>query len=263
MPTYHGGRHEYGQNFLTDSRVIRKVVTLVEHTEGPIIEIGPGGGALTAPLLRLGRELTGIEIDAGQVRRLAAKLPGPTLLTGDFLHYQLPDQPHVIVGNLPFHITTAVLRKLLHSGGWTQAILIVQWEVARRRAGVGGATMMTAQWWPWLDFTLHGRIPGTAFTPSPGVDAGILAITRREDPLLPWAENRAYRAFIHAVFTGKGRGVREISTRIIGRRRAGASLQRWLDEEGIRPSALPKTLNAQQWTRMFALAWELGWRPRR
>lgn len=263
MPTYHDGRHEYGQNFLHDRKVISTVVDLVDRTDGPVIEIGPGGGALTEPLSRLGRPLTGVEIDPRQVRRLAAKLPDVAVVTADFLSYRLPKRPCVIVGNLPFHITTAVLRKLLHSGRWTRAVLIVQWEVARRRAGIGGATMMTAQWWPWFSFTLHDRVPGRAFTPSPGVDAGLLTVTRRLEPLIDVDEKRAYQAFVHAVFTGKGRGVREIVGRLLRRKAAAPAVQRWMRSVHLRPTALPKDLTVDHWVGLYSVAREHGWSPRR
>lgn len=263
MPTYHGGRHEYGQNFLNDHRVVRDVIALVDHSDGPIIEIGTGDGALTEPLSRLGRPLTGVEIDPGQVRRLSRKLPDVPLVNTDFLEYRLPKHSHVIVGNLPFHITTAVLRKLLHSSGWTHAVLIVQWEVARQRAGVGGATMMTAQWWPWIDFTVHGRIPSTAFTPRPGVDAGLLVMEKRRDPLLPKVEKSNYHSFVHSVFTGKGKGVRNIVERLLRGRSAPAALRRWMYAEGLPPAALPRDLTADQWAGLYVLAAESGWRPRR
>jgi 23S rRNA (adenine-N6)-dimethyltransferase len=263
MPTYHSGRHEYGQNFLTDRTIIDDVIALVDDTDGPIIEIGPGAGALTRPLARLQRPLTGVEIDPKQVKRLAGKLPDTTLITGDFLAYRLPSHPHVVVGNLPFHITTAVLRKLLHAPGWTRAVLVVQWEVARRRAGIGGATMMTAQWWPWYTFAVHGRIPGSAFTPSPGVDAGLMSVDRRTAPLLPREAGSAYRAFVHAVFTGRGRGLHDIVGRVLGGKKASSSLQGWLRTENLRPAALPRDLTAEQWVSLFRTAERTGWRPRR
>lgn len=263
MPTYNGGRHEYGQNFLTDRDTVNDVIALVDGTDGPIIEIGPGAGALTRPLARLRRPLTGIDIDPKQVRRLSRKLPDVTLVAGDFLAYRLPEDPHVVVGNLPFHLTTAVLRKLLHAPAWTRAVLVVQWEVARRRAGVGGATMMTAQWWPWYTFALHGRIPARAFTPSPGVDAGLMSVERRTAPLLPESSMSSYRAFVHAVFTGRGRGIRDIANRVLGGRRASSSLQRWLRSEKLPPTALPRDLTADQWVTLYRTAERTGWRPRR
>ncbi|WP_286954180.1 MULTISPECIES: 23S ribosomal RNA methyltransferase Erm [Corynebacterium] len=262
MPTYRGGRHEYGQNFLVDQKVIADIIDLVKKTSGPIVEIGPGGGAITEPLSCLGRKVTAIDIDPKQARRVQKKLPDVAVINQDFLRYPLPTSPHVIVGNLPFHITTAVLRKLLHAPGWSHAVLLVQWEVARRRAGVGGATMMTAQWWPWFEFRLHSRVSSSAFEPSPGVDGGLMVIARRGFPLLLTAQAGQYRSFVHAVYTGRGRGMREIVGRLLRSRTATSEIRRWMEVEGLRPAVLPKDLDPAQWAGLFRLAVDLGWRPR-
>ena len=223
MPTYQHGRHEHGQNFLTDPRTIRRIIDLVRDTDGPILEIGPGEGALTRPLLRLDRPVHAVEIDPRLARQLARELRGRATITrGDFLTHPIPDRPVVLVGNLPFHQTTAMLRRILHAPGWTDAVLLVQWEVARRRAGIGGASMMTAQWAPWFDFAVHGRVPGRAFTPAPGVDGGLLTIRRRPAPLVPERERRRFQALVHRVYTGPGRGLGQILARTTtsGRRNA-------------------------------------------
>lgn len=167
MPTYGNGRHEHGQNFLIHPEIRDGIVDLVAATDGPILEIGPGRGALTFKLQDLGRSLTVVEIDTRHARSLRARtVPSTTVVESDFLRWPLPNHPHVIVGNLPFHQTTAMLRRILHAPHWTHAVLLVQWEVARRRAAVGGATMMTAQWWPWK---VHPRRPraGCGVPPTP------------------------------------------------------------------------------------------------
>lgn len=250
MRTHGAGRHEFGQNFLTDRRTITHVVDLVSRTEGPIVEIGPGSGALTLPMAALGRPVTGVEIDPRLVRALRRRSPEHVrLVHGDFLRHRLPRGPHVVVGNLPFDRTTAMLRRLLHTELWTDAVLLTQWEVARRRAGVGGATMMTAQWWPWYRFGLEGRVPATAFTPSPGVDGGVFTIARRARPLVDPGDRRAYTDLVHSVFTGRGRGVEQILNRVLkGRSR---NVRRWLDEQRIRPAALPRDLTAAQWAALY------------
>lgn len=258
MPTYRHGRHEHGQNFLTDQRTISTIIELVARTDGPLLEIGPGGGALTLDLQDLGRPLTAVEIDAKNVRRLEQRLhPEVELIHGDFLRWRLPSTPHVVVGNLPFHQTTAMLRRVLHAPGWTEAILLVQWEVARRRAGVGGATMMTAQWWPWVEFDLAGRVHASAFTPAPSVDGGIMTMTRRPQELVPARDRRAYREFIHAAFTGRGRGIAEILGHLVPPRHRRRIPER-LGREGIAASSLPKSLTAPQWARLFTAVQE--WR---
>lgn len=251
MPTYRGGRHEHGQNHLTDRAVISRICGLVAETDGPIIEIGAGHGALTEPLLRLDRPLTAVEIDAAAVKRLR-RLDAPRLqiVHADFVTWRLPRRPHVVVGNLPFHLTTAMLRKLLHTPTWSRAVLLVQWEVARRRAGVGGASMMTAQWWPWVDFELHGRIPRHAFRPAPNVDGGLLTMTRRPKPLVPDSEREAYRRFVHSVFTGRGRGLAAIVAKAT-RTRDLRRVRTWIGRAGPKPDALPKDLDAAQWASLF------------
>ncbi|OKL53121.1 23S ribosomal RNA methyltransferase Erm [Bowdeniella nasicola] len=251
MPTYRHGRHEHGQNFLTDKRTLDTVVAVINATSGPIIEIGPGGGALTVPLAHLGRPITAVEIDSHLAKRLASWAPrNVTVVEADFLAYRLPSIPHVLVGNLPFHMTTAIMRRILHAPGWTDAVLLVQWEAARRRAGVGGSTMMTAQWAPWFEFELHGRVPARAFIPQPGVDGGLLLIHRRAEPLLSPRQRRQFQALVHRVYTGPGHGL----ARILARNTQLGSLKEttsWLACQGLSPSALPKHLNTSAWVDLF------------
>lgn len=250
MRTHNHGRHELGQNFLIDPRTIDRIVALVRDTAGPIVEIGPGDGALTLPLAGLGREFTAIDIDARWVARLTSRLPEQArVVCADFLHYRLPRGPHVVVANVPFHLTTAILRRLLRAPGWTDAILLVQWEVARRRAGVGGASMMTTQWAPWFSFELHGRVPASAFRPRPAVDGGILVIRRRPTPLLPIGERGRFQAMVHSIYTGDGRGIAQIV------RRAGlltsARAHAWLARHRINDQALPRDLPTSAWLDLF------------
>lgn len=251
MPTYRHGRHEHGQNFLTDPLTIAAITRLVAVTKGPIIEIGPGDGALTTPLARLNRPITAVEIDARLARRLTERHPSDVnVITDDFLSYRLPTSPHVLVGNLPFHQTTAMLRRILHAPGWTEAILLVQWEVARRRAGVGGATMMTAQWAPWFEFSLHGRVPARAFTPRPGVDGAILSVRRRQQPLLPQRQRRQFQELVHRVYTGSGRGLAQILARTTALASSQAA-RAWLRQHGVDATGLPKDLPVEAWVDLF------------
>ncbi|MFD5701498.1 23S ribosomal RNA methyltransferase Erm [Streptomyces lasiicapitis] len=253
MRTQHHGRHEFGQNFLTDRSTISTFVDLVGRTHGPIVEIGTGDGALTLPLERLGRRLTGIEIDHRRAERLRRRTsPSTSIVTTDFLRFRSPAAPHVLVGNLPFHETTPMLRRILRSSAWTDAVLLVQWEVARRRAGVGGATLMTAQWWPWYEFGLEGRVPATAFRPRPNVDGGLLTITRRRRPLVAGARREEYQEFVRRVFTGRGRGLPQIVASAapdLPRRR----IQEWVRRGGGGTARLPKDLGAGEWAELFGM----------
>jgi 23S rRNA (adenine-N6)-dimethyltransferase len=242
-----GGRHELGQNFLHHRPTIDKITSVVAGTRGSILEIGAGDGALTRPLTRLGREITAIDVDEHRVARLRRSLPGIVVEHADALKHPLTTS--VVVGNIPFHLTTPILRRLLTVGTWQHAVLLTQWEVARKRAGVGGGTMMTAQSAPWFSFQLLDRVPARGFTPQPNVDGGLLVIGRRESPLVPSGERRAYADFIHKVFTGRGGTLPHLVQRASGTQRDIAS--RMLESSGVGRRSLPRDVRPEQWAAIW------------
>lgn len=245
------GPHELGQNFLTDPAVAREVVSLIaDQSRRPLVEWAAGNGALTRPLARLGRPLEAVEIDARRVTQLRRDLGAHVaVVAGDILRHAPPEEDYDLVCNVPFHITTPVLRRLLALPRWRRAVLITQWDVARKRAGVGGATQLTAQWWPWYEFRLRRRIPASSFTPRPTVDAGLLLVERRPVPLV--ATRSDYQRFVRDVFTGRGRGLRQILLRT-GRVRAAAA-DAWLRRNRLPAHALPRDLDATQWASLYEL----------
>lgn len=243
----HGGRHELGQNFLTHRPTIHGIVDLVAATDGPILEIGAGDGALTVPLAGLGRDLVAIDIDEHRVRALRRRLPGVCVQHADALRHPLDRA--VLVGNVPYHLTTPILRRMLSRRGWRHAILVTQWEVARKRAGVGGVTMMSAQAAPWFEFALHGRVPARHFRPLPSVDGGILGITRRGSPLVAPRDRRAYERFVHGMFTGAGSGLVTLVQRSTGLTRAQARAV--VGQPGLADHRLPRDLRPEQWAALW------------
>lgn len=249
MAAFRPGPHELGQNFLRDPAVVARVVALVAQTSGSIVEWGTGDGALTRPLARLRRPLEGVEIDPAKAARLNGRLGAHVcVVQGDILRHA-PPAGSTVVSNVPFHLTTPVLRHLLAGRGWSHAVLIVQWEVARKRAGVGGATQLTAQWWPWHEFALQARVPSTAFTPRPSVDGGILTVSRRPEPLLPPADRARYQSWVGAVFSGRGRTLPDILAGAGGLSRRESRL--FCVRHHLHPAALPRDLTAEQWAAAF------------
>ena len=244
--SHSGGRHELGQNFLIHHPTLERLTALVSETTGPILEIGAGDGALTTHLARLGRPLRAIDIDEHRVSRLRSRLPGVDACAADALHEPL-ERP-AIVGNIPFHLTTPILRRLLGSDRWEHAILLTQWEVARKRAAVGGATMMTAQAAPWFEFRLHGRVPARHFRPMPAVDGGILSIERRSEPLIDVRDRARFEHFVRGVFRGSGNGIRQILRRMSNQR---DEIDRALSSSGIARTALPRDLDPRQWASLW------------
>ncbi|MRG59270.1 23S ribosomal RNA methyltransferase Erm [Agromyces sp. CFH 90414] len=247
-----GGRQELGQNFLVDRRVIDRMVALVDAAPGPVVELGAGGGALTRPLAALGRPLTAVELDPQRADALRRDLAGSArIVRADAVTWRHPSQPHVVVGNVPFHLTTAILRKLLAEPSWSVAVLLTQWEAARRRCGVGGTSQLTVQWMPWFEFRLDRRVPARAFRPMPSVDGGLFTITRRECALVPDADRRAYQSWVGEVFGGRGRGLAQVLART-GHPLPVARARAWLVSRGLPADVLPGRLTADDWGALWA-----------
>lgn len=243
------GPHELGQNFLTDRRTIARIVDLAGQTPGPLVEWGTGDGSVTLPLSRLGRPLEGVEIDAVRAKNLRRRVgPHVCISEGDILRHA-PPAGSTVVSNVPFSLTTPVLRHLLDDQHWVRAVLLVQWEVAKKRAGVGGTTQLTAEWWPWLSFTLDRRVPASAFHPRPSVDGGILVLDRRERPLLAIRQRRSYQGWVRQVFRGGGRGLPEILARTGRLTRTQAA--QFCRDQGLDPRTLPRDLTVEHWVRAF------------
>jgi 23S rRNA (adenine-N6)-dimethyltransferase len=238
-----GGRHELGQNFLVDRRVVARIAALVPP--GPVVELGAGDSALTRQRAVRADALTAVELDPGRAAALRRALGRRVrVVRTDMLRFR-PDVPNV-VSNVPFGITTPVLRHLLGQRAWSTAVLLLQWEVARKRAAVGGTTLLTASWWPWYEFGLAGRVPASAFRPRPSVDGGILVIRRRAVPLVPPAERGAYQRLVREAF----RGDRLLPA--IGRMLPAP--QRWLTAQGLTRWTRPSELTAASWAALHESA---------
>lgn len=98
----------------------------------------------------------------------------------------LPREAWRAFGNIPFSLTTSILRRLLDdpAAGPEGADLLIQFEAARKRAAAHPGTLLSLGWGPWWELTLARRIPRLGFEPPPSVDAGLLVVRRRRPALL-------------------------------------------------------------------------------
>jgi 23S rRNA (adenine-N6)-dimethyltransferase len=238
-------RRRLSQNFLRDRRVAEEMAARIAHSTLPVIELGAGAGALTYALVRQGHDVTAVELDAHWVRVLRRRFPGTVrVVQADLLRFRFPTSPYNVVANLPYSVTTPALRRLLREPGWQVAVLMVQWEVARKR---GAGTMLSASWWPWYDIEVVHRVPAEAFRPVPRVDSGVLHLSRRADPLLPHGERPRYQRFVEAVFTGRGAGLAGILRPYLSR----SALRRWFRDHDVSPAALPRDLEPAHWISLY------------
>jgi 23S rRNA (adenine-N6)-dimethyltransferase len=253
----------YSQNFLIDRRVIEALTDGSGVGQGDLVlDIGAGKGLITDALARRGAWVVAIERDPALARRLRARFgPGSrvTVVAGDVLTAPLPAEPFAVVANIPFGITTKILRRLLDPAGQLRrADVIVQAEVARKRGArvPGRGTLLNALWEPWFGFGVGQRVPRAAFRPQPRVDGAVLVIRRRATPLLDPALRRDYTQFVSAAFTGARPTVASALTRPPpGARPVGrARFAQVAAELGFPAGALPSDLAADQWTGLFLAA---------
>jgi 23S rRNA (adenine-N6)-dimethyltransferase len=197
-------RRSLGQNFLRPERADQLVESAAFNAGDLVVEIGAGRGALTYALARRGVQVVALEKDphwADSLRREMERrgVDGAVrVVRCDALDYRLPRRPYRVIGSLPFGATTAILRHLLDDPDsfLVRADLIVQWEVARKRALMPPSTLLSTTWAPWWSFEVVRRIPAAAFRPVPSIDAAVLRVTRRDPALLPLSMAGPYASFV-------------------------------------------------------------------
>jgi 23S rRNA (adenine-N6)-dimethyltransferase len=264
MPDRGVRRKILSQNFLVDRRAIEALVDGSGAGEGDLVlDIGAGNGLISEALARRRARVLAIERDPALVRRLRTRFgdgPAVTVVDADVLAAPLPGEPFRVVANIPFGITTKILRRLLDEGGsLTRADVIVQAEVARKRGTEGRGTLLNACWEPWFEFGTGARIPAAAFRPRPRVGAAVLIIVRRHPALLDPAVRRDYTGFVTAAFEGARPTVASALARVLPRSRFAPLAA----ELGIPAGALPSQLGAQQWIGLFQASRRAGAGPAR
>lgn len=198
----HIPRKRFGQHFLTDAGLVEAIVDAVDPRPGQaLVEIGPGLGALTRPVLQRCARLTAIELDRDLAERLRA-WPGLQVVEADVLsvdwsavHAQacrhagaLPDAALRVVGNLPYNISTPILFHLLEAAAQVQdQHFMLQSEVVDRMvAGPGtkayGRLGVMLQWRYDMERVLD--VPPEAFDPPPAVDSAVVRMIPLHQPLL-------------------------------------------------------------------------------
>ena len=181
-----------GQHFLKDEQVCRKIVdALVAYPFSRLVEVGPGGGALTKYLLQLpGIDFKAVEIDDEKVVYLKKTYPAleHQIIHHSFLEIDAPfDDEFTVVGNFPYNISTQILFKILEWEGQVEAVIgMFQKEVAQRIAAregskVYGVTSVLIQ--AWFDVTYLFDVDENSFTPPPKVKSGVIRLLPRMEPL--------------------------------------------------------------------------------
>jgi 23S rRNA (adenine-N6)-dimethyltransferase len=228
---------------------------------GLCIEVGAGEGILTSRLAGMTGEVIAYEIDKALAGRLAARVgerPNVRVMMADFLASRPPGRPFQVVGNAPFSLTSPIVDWCLRASRMTNATLITQLEYARKRTGgYGRWSLLTVSTWPQVRWELRGRIARTEFRPVPRVDAGVLRLERRAEPLISPVRMGAYRRLVQAGFSGVGGSVNASLRRFYAADKVAAAFA----QAGVDRRAIVAYVSPDQWVQIF-LALETGHAPR-
>ena len=201
-----------GQHFLHEKRVVEKIVLAVDPQPGDrLVEIGPGQGAITFPLLRRHGALTAIEFDRDLLAPLAAAAEGIgrlTLLPGDVLDVDftaLADgNPIRLVGNLPYNLSSPILFHALdHAAAIRDMHFMLQKEVVDRMAAPPGSKVygrLSVMLQAYCTVVPLFTVPPGAFRPPPKVDSAVVRMIPREPAAIGIADPARFAAVVRAAF---------------------------------------------------------------
>jgi len=210
----HVARKRFGQHFLHDAGILRRIVEAIAPRDGDrLVEIGPGEGALTLPLLRACHRLTAIELDRDLIESLARRAQGVgelRIISADVLTVDLSalaaegESPLRIAGNLPYNISTPILFHCLdHAASIRDMHFMLQKEVVERMAAPPGSKTYGR-----LSVMLQLRcaveplfhVPPGAFRPPPKVDSAIVRLTPLPASALPGVDAGLLDRVVRAAF---------------------------------------------------------------
>ena len=244
-----------GQNFLIDPRVAERIAALVDDPREPVIEIGPGLGALTALLAATGRPLTAVEVDLRLAEALEGRLaawPGARVVRGDILAQHANDlasAPATVVANLPYSITTPALEWIVAQGPRVRrAILMVQREYAQRLSARPGGKehgSITVFLQLHAEVRVLFRVSPGAFYPRPEVDSVVLELVPRPYPGTTTEERAAAERLTRAGMGTRRKTLANALARALGME--GSAVRAWLEAAGVAPERRGETLTVDEW----------------
>ena len=257
-------KKSFGQNFLTDTNILQKIVDTAEvDDQVNVIEIGPGIGALTEFLAERAAQVMAFEIDHRLVPILADTLrdfDNVTVVNEDILKIDLaqhiqnfknPDLPIKVVANLPYYITTPILMHLIESGiPFSEFVVMMQKEVADRISAkpntkAYGSLSIAVQY--YMTAKVAFIVPRTVFVPAPNVDSAILKMVRRPEPAVAVEDEKFFFKVSKASFTHRRKTLWNNLTGYFGKtEEIKDKLTKALDQAGLSPSVRGEALSLEE-----------------
>jgi 16S rRNA (adenine1518-N6/adenine1519-N6)-dimethyltransferase len=253
----HRARKRFGQHFLHDRGIIQKIIDAIAPQTGQhLVEIGPGLGAITLPLLERIGELDAVEIDRDAIRYLTENARGRGSLRiheADVLEFDFAPlargQKLRLVGNLPYNISTPLLFRLIEQRDlFADMHFMLQKEVVDRMAASAGddeygrLSVMLA---PWLRVQPLFDIGPGAFKPPPKVDSTFVRLVPHAEPPFVIADQRTFASVVAAAFSQRRKTLRNALKPLVSAETIRAA--------GIDPGARAETVSPAEFAALAAL----------
>lgn len=248
----HRARKRFGQNFLRDPNTIRRIVAAIGPKPGEhLVEIGPGLGALTEPLIEAAGHLTAIELDRDLAARLRERFPEERLrlIEGDALRFDFASLPAPlrVVGNLPYNVSTPLLFHLAeYADRIADMTFMLQKEVVERMAAEPGSAAYGR-----LSVMLQQRfsvrkcfdVPPGAFVPMPKVTSSIVRLTPLPEGTHTLEDPEGFSRLVAAAFNQRRKTLRNALKALVPDEKRFAQV-------GIDPNARAETLAVEDFVRL-------------
>lgn len=208
-------KKQYGQNFLMDDNIIKKICEISNiDKETNVIEIGPGLGFLTKELSQRAKQVLCYEVDGDMIKILTNKFSSSNVIIKyqDFLKANIDEDIKkifssdnvIVVANLPYYITTAILTKILNESKYIkQLTVMMQEEVAQRICGTPStkdynALSVLIQY--YTNTTNAINVPSSVFFPAPKVDSSVVLIKKKDTITNKVLDEKYFKTFIYTIF---------------------------------------------------------------
>jgi 16S rRNA (adenine1518-N6/adenine1519-N6)-dimethyltransferase len=252
---------KFGQHFLSDRRILEGIVDALAPAESDIVvEVGSGRGSLTDILVGRAGRVIGVELDrmlAEQLGERYAAKSNVEIVQGDVLEadlHALAGRDFLLIGNVPYYITTPIVFKALEPPIPRRSVFLVQREVAERMAAAEdtesyGALSVNVAVVANVEIVMS--VPASAFQPPPKVESAVVRITPRAQPLVGAESLAAFRTFVQAAFGLRRKQMQRVIRTVRGiSAEAAAEL---LEKAGVDVAARPEVVSPGQFVRLFEL----------
>lgn len=252
-------RQRLGQRFLDDEEVLARIVAAAEIAPtDTVLEVGPGLGSLTRALAARAGRVIAVELDAQLVAVLHQRLPdcpNVTIVQGDILQLAPAEvvgahAPYLVVANLPYYITSPVLRHFLEATRRPERlVLTIQKEVAQRiLATPGQMSLLAVSVQFYARPRLVGYVPAAAFYPRPKVDSAIVRLDVYHQPPVPVDDVPHFFRVVAAGFSQPRKQLKNALAHGLGL--PVATVIEALTAAGIAPQQRAESLALDDWARL-------------